>query len=284
MIEHAFHYWDRAFSGWDLKSEADWLRDIEWLADDSTANRLSITFTGVNTTNMTAAEREQAERYEYASFLIGQNANSTAIMTWSMNTFNDPTYNALNDVDLGAPTGSYVQDWQGIDGIYERPYEQGIVLVHAIRPNNGGVTKTVNLTETYRTLDNQLVTGNFNLAPNTGHILTWVDVDAPTVPANLAATANSATAVTLNWSSATDNVAVTGYHVYRNSSLIATVTGATTYQDSGLAASTGYNYKVSAFDAADNESAQSTAAVVTTNQAPDASAPGAVADLEATAS
>jgi hypothetical protein len=71
------------------------------------------------------------------------------------------------------------------------------------------------------------------------------------------------TAVLLNWNASTDNVGVAGYHVYRNGILVGTST-TTTFTDTGLDPSTQYTYAVSAFDAAGNESARSTAVTVTT--------------------
>jgi hypothetical protein len=64
--------------------------------------------------------------------------------------------------------------------------------------------------------------------------------------------------IDLSWDASTDNVGVTGYHIYRDGggTPIATVTG-TTYQDTGLSPLTQYTYKVSAIDAVSNESAQS---------------------------
>ena len=97
---------------------------------------------------------------------------------------------------------------------------------------------------------------------------TTADTTAPTVPAGLAATAQSATQVQLTWTAATDSgTGIAGYRVFRDggATAIATVTG-TTYVDSGLTASTAYSYTVRAFDGANpaNESAASTAASATT--------------------
>jgi chitodextrinase len=89
------------------------------------------------------------------------------------------------------------------------------------------------------------------------------DTKAPTVPANLTASAASATQVNLSWSASTDNIGVAGYKVFRNSSSIATTT-ATTYADTGLSAGTAYTYTVSAYDAAGNSSAPSASATATT--------------------
>jgi hypothetical protein len=278
LDEDAFQYNDRSFSFSDLKPEADWLRDVQWVSDTSTNEKVVLVYTGVNTTLMSAAERTQAERYEYASFLIAQNTNSTAMMAWSIDSVNELSYNALNDVDLGAPTGPYVADWQGADGVYEREYEKGIVLVHA---NKSGTAQTVTLAETYRTLDGDSVTGDFILEPNTGHILTWQDIEAPSVPANASATAESPTGIALAWDAAADNVAVTGYRIYRNGSLVDTVPTNAAYSDTGLASATAYAYRISAIDAEDNESAQSGEVSVTTLDLPDTTPPAGVTDLRA---
>jgi chitodextrinase len=98
----------------------------------------------------------------------------------------------------------------------------------------------------------------------------WVDVifsaadtASPTVPAGLTATASSPSQVNLSWAPSTDNVRVAGYRLFRGGTQIATVTG-TSYQNTGLAASTTYSYTVAAYDAAGNTSAQSAAASATT--------------------
>ena len=62
---------------------------------------------------------------------------------------------------------------------------------------------------------------------------------------------------------ATDNVGVTGYDVYRGTTLLTTVTG-TTYTATGLTASTSYSFSVKAKDAAGNVSASSNTVTITT--------------------
>lgn len=94
-----------------------------------------------------------------------------------------------------------------------------------------------------------------------------IDNIAPSVPANLSATAKTHSTVNLAWSASTDNVAVTGYDVYRNEVKIGTASG-TTYADSGLAADTSYNYTVKAKDAAGNTSAASAVLTVKTDIIP----------------
>ncbi len=91
------------------------------------------------------------------------------------------------------------------------------------------------------------------------------DKKAPSTPTGLTATAGSTPQVNLSWNASTDNVAVTGYTIYRNGVSIGTVNGATlTYADKNIAPSTTYTYSVDAFDAAGNHSAQSSPASATT--------------------
>ncbi|HKU16167.1 MAG TPA: family 31 carbohydrate-binding protein [Steroidobacteraceae bacterium] len=98
------------------------------------------------------------------------------------------------------------------------------------------------------------------------------DTTAPTVPANLQATATSSSSIALTWSASTDNVGVVRYDIYRNGSgsALASPSG-TSHTDSGLAASTLYSYTVRACDAAGNCSALSTAASATTQAPPSGS-------------
>ena len=89
------------------------------------------------------------------------------------------------------------------------------------------------------------------------------DTEPPSVPQNLSAIAQSSSQINLNWTSSTDNVAVTGYRIYRNGINIAG-TVYTSYSDVGLSPQTTYTYRVLAFDAAGNNSGQSNQASATT--------------------
>ncbi|HSX29490.1 MAG TPA: LamG-like jellyroll fold domain-containing protein [Candidatus Saccharimonadales bacterium] len=89
------------------------------------------------------------------------------------------------------------------------------------------------------------------------------DTAAPSIPSGLSGTGTSISQISLGWTASTDNVGVAGYRVYRNGAQVATI-GTAAYQDTGLALNTAYTYAVSAFDAAGNESAQSTSVIVST--------------------
>ncbi|TMH89319.1 MAG: hypothetical protein E6H42_17405, partial [Betaproteobacteria bacterium] len=109
------------------------------------------------------------------------------------------------------------------------------------------------------------------------------DTTAPSTPTGLLASAASSSQINLSWSASTDNVAVTGYRVYRAGTLLVTLGAVTAYQNTGLAASTSYSYTVQAIDAAGNASAQSTSASATTQAALDTTAPSVPGGLAAVA-
>jgi len=97
------------------------------------------------------------------------------------------------------------------------------------------------------------------------------DAVAPSPPPGLVAMPTGPTQVHLSWSPASDAVGIAGYDVYRGGASIARLgPGATSYDDTGLAAGASYQYGVDAFDAAGNVSPVATVNA-TTGQA---AAPG----------
>jgi chitodextrinase len=109
------------------------------------------------------------------------------------------------------------------------------------------------------------------------------DTQAPTVPTGMTATAVSPTQINLSWTASTDNVGIAGYRVYRTGVLLATLGAVTTYQNTGLAASTTYSYTVQAVDAAGNASAQSASASANTQATGDTTPPSVPTGLKGTA-
>lgn len=107
--------------------------------------------------------------------------------------------------------------------------------------------------------------GNVSASSNTVNVTTLAnttDTTAPSTP-TLSASGTTQTSTNLSWTAATDNVGVTGYDIYRGTTLLTTVTG-TTYTATGLTASTAYSFTVRAKDAAGNISASSNTVNVTT--------------------
>lgn len=93
------------------------------------------------------------------------------------------------------------------------------------------------------------------------------DTQPPSAPAGLTSPGHTDTAVSLAWTAATDNVGVSGYHVYlvngTSSTLVASTSG-TTFTVTGLTASTSYIFGVRAYDVAGNNSGLSNQLSVTT--------------------
>jgi hypothetical protein len=87
-----------------------------------------------------------------------------------------------------------------------------------------------------------------------------LDTTPPNAPTNLTATPVSSSQINLSWTASTDNVGVTGHLLERclgagctTFAQIASLSGTTTsYNDTGLTASTSYSYRVRGTDAAGN--------------------------------
>jgi hypothetical protein len=98
---------------------------------------------------------------------------------------------------------------------------------------------------------------------------TSLDVTPPTTPGPPTASV-SPHAVRLSWAPSADNLAVTGYDVFRDGTQIATGVSGPSYTDTQASDLTPYSYTVAARDAAGNASPQSPATAVST---PDWTAP-----------
>lgn len=148
----------------------------------------------------------------------------------------------------------------------------------AATPNDG--TQAVTIPNTPSTTCRIMVKGTNHIffdVSNANFTITAGSTDtvAPTAP-TLSASGTTSNATNLSWTGATDNVAVTGYDVYRNGALIGSTTTATTFAVTGLTASTTYTFNVRAKDAAGNVSVNSNTVSVTTTTPPaDTTAPTA---------
>jgi uncharacterized repeat protein (TIGR02543 family) len=91
------------------------------------------------------------------------------------------------------------------------------------------------------------------------------DTTAPSVPQNLTLDSASTTQVAFSWAASTDNVAVTGYQVARNTVVIGQ-TATTAFVDATTSAGTTYTYTVQAMDASGNSSGWSQPLQATTPQ------------------
>ncbi len=92
------------------------------------------------------------------------------------------------------------------------------------------------------------------------------DTVAPSVPTGLFASGTSPSTIFISWVASTDNIAVTGYKVFRDGGAteVGTVTTGNSFSDSGLLTGSTHSYTVAAFDAAGNMSANSASVSATT--------------------
>ena len=117
--------------------------------------------------------------------------------------------------------------------------------------------------------------GNLSAYSNIASVTTQApDATPPTAPTGLNATVVSGAQINLAWTAATDNVGVAGYRVERCQGAgcvsfveVATPSG-TGFNNTGLALSTSYSYRVRAADAAGNLSGYSNVASATTLSTP----------------
>ncbi|MGH8775185.1 MAG: glycosyl hydrolase family 18 protein [Jiangellaceae bacterium] len=123
-----------------------------------------------------------------------------------------------------------------------------------------GLTAGTSYTFTVRARDGA---GNLSGFSNPVTVVPQNDTIPPSVPGSLRSTGKTATSVSLAWNASTDNVGVTGYDVFRNGSLLITVTG-TTHTVGGLTPNTTYTFRVRARDAAGNLSGLSNTVSETT--------------------
>ena len=98
------------------------------------------------------------------------------------------------------------------------------------------------------------------------------DTTPPTAPV-VSASGTTANSTSLTWTTATDNIGITSYDVFKDAVLL-TNTTANSFNVTGLSPSTAYTFTVKAKDAAGNASVSSNALVVNT-LAPDLTAPTA---------
>jgi len=124
------------------------------------------------------------------------------------------------------------------------------------------------------------VTEGFDLNAN----LAAPDNQIPTKPTNISAIAASDKRIVISWQSATDNIGIAGYKIYKddNTALLST-TAFTTFTDESLSPSTNHCYLLAAFDANGNESLKTLPACATTLEAKDETAPDAVSSLNVVA-
>jgi chitodextrinase len=185
-------------------------------------------------------------------------------LTWD----NRPARTGSASDDRGAlPSGAYAE-WDVTALI---PSSGPVAFVLA-QPGTDGVDYTNKEASSNRP---QLVVTVFGDPPPPDNV-------APSTPTGV--TANAVTGrVDLAWQASTDNVGVTGYDIYRDGAILASVGAVTTYADTTVAPNRTYTYTVRARDAAGNTSLFSDPTTATTPPGPQTYTFFPVADTRAEA-
>jgi hypothetical protein len=102
-----------------------------------------------------------------------------------------------------------------------------------------------------------------DVAFGTSRLGVAADSTAPTVPGNVTATAPTPFAVQVGWDASTDDTAVTGYDLLRDSTVIARLGTVTSYTDVAVVPGSTHTYVVAARDMVGNTSGLGTPAPVT---------------------
>ena len=128
-------------------------------------------------------------------------------------------------------------------------------------------TQTVTPTQTTTYTLNCSGSGGSAERSTTVTVTQATDTTPPSIPQNLTTTVISSSQINLSWTASTDNVAVTGYRIYRSGTQIAT-SNTTSFQNTGLSPATNYAYTAAAYDAAGNVSNQSNQVSAITQPSP----------------
>lgn len=115
-------------------------------------------------------------------------------------------------------------------------YRNGIQIATVAHPAYTDTSAPINSSQVYTVA---AVDAHGNASPQSNPLtIAYRDAQAPTAPTGLAAASPTASAPSLSWHASTDNVAVSGYRVYRDGALIGTPTG-TSFVDTAATMPTG---------------------------------------------
>ncbi len=155
------------------------------------------------------------------------------------------TLSATASANLGVASVKFLVDGNGIGNpVTAAPFNQ---TWNSATLADGDHTITAVVTDTAGNTAQSVLTVAVNNSAA-------ADTTPPSTPTGLVTGHTTPTQISLMWAASIDNIGVTGYRIYRDGSMLATVTG-TSYSDTGLAPATAHTYQVQAYDGAGNQSA-----------------------------
>jgi predicted peptidase/chitodextrinase len=167
-------------------------------------------------------------------------------------------------------SGSPVDYYEVYRGVGNSPNNFSLVSTSTISPfvDDGLVPNTI-YTYKIKCVSN---TNGSSVFSTTASDTTNVDTEAPSVPTAINLASINDTNAVIQWAASTDNVQVTGYHIFVNGNQVG-ISATPTFHVMFLTPSTTYQIEVSAFDARGNESLKSTQVPLKTASV-DTEAPG----------
>ena len=181
-----------------------------------------------------------------------------------------------NDITNRIKTNNVVQlssfDWNFVPvgpGVVMQSYDLSSLVQEVVNRPGYLSTDAVNLIIFRQSGGNQAAF-SYDASPTNSAMITVIytaDTQLPTTP-TLSNTTQTDITVDLSWTASTDNGIVTGYKIYKGGVLETTLGKVSSYQVTGLTASTPYSFTITALDAAGNESIVSNSVNVTTNAIP----------------
>jgi chitodextrinase len=250
------------------------------ISNDAASGGSQLTFT-INgmTIPVKATETYEANFAPYKSVTITTTVpyRATVSMPFSTTVDTIAPNNVTGLATSNVSTNGLTLTWNASSSTDTAGYDiyQGSTLLTSVTDttyNITGLTPSTSYTFTVKAKD-----GSGNIASGVSvTISTIADTVAPNNVTNLTTSNVSSTTLTLTWS-ASSSTDTTGYEVYNDSTLLTTVTG-TTYNVSGLTASTNYTFTVKAKDGANNV-ASGVSVSVTTSAVADTTAPNNVTNL-----
>lgn len=208
-----------------------------------------ITDTGFSSTGSWFVSTSASDKYGASYHWASTSTNANVYCTWSPTIIVAGTYDVYCWYPQGTNRSSQAR-WQVV-------YDGGSSEVRVNEQTNGGqwikiadakpfIAGTSGYVRTY------VATGDTGKVVMADAVkLVYADTTAPSVPANLTASAYSTTQIALSWAGSTDNIGLAGYKIFRNGKEIATTTS-NSYIDSNLISNTAYSYYVQAYDLAQN--------------------------------
>ncbi len=232
-------------------------------------NGVSQGTTAATTFNATGLSPATSYTYTVSAFDAAGNTSSLGSVTFSTLSGADttppstPTNVTASSIQTTTATISWTASTDDVGVTGYEVFEDGVSQGTTAGTSFNATGLSPGTTYTYAVSAFDAAGNNSGLGSTSFTTQTAADTQAPTVPTNLSVVAVGNTTVDLSWTASSDNVGVTGYDVYEGANLAGTTTS-TSFQVTGLTASTTYSFTVRAKDAAGNVSAASAAVSATT--------------------